>query len=196
MKFFTVMFEKVMFRMIALSNVLKLASASVALVLLILAPQLSYAQVDSSYKLGAGDKIKIVVFEEPDMSFEVTVDNTGVFTYPYIDEVTIKGKTTAELESELVNELKGRVLVNPNIAVSVIEYRPFSIGGEVKNPGNYPFEPNLTIQKAINLAGGVTEWSNGRRFNIEREKPVENERYGLDTPVYPGDVLTILPRRF
>lgn len=154
------------------------------------------AQVDSTYRLGVGDKIRIVVFEEPDMSFDVTVDNSGVFTYPYLDEISIKDKTTAELESELVSGLKGRVLVNPNIAISVIEYRSFSIGGEVKNPGNYPFEPNLTLRKAINIAGGVTEWSNGKRFKIEREKSVEDERLSLDSPVYPGDVVTILPRRF
>jgi polysaccharide export outer membrane protein len=154
------------------------------------------AQVDSSYKLGAGDKIKILVFEEPDMSFDVVVDNVGVITYPYLDEITIKGKTTSELESELVSRLKGRVLLNPNIAVSVIEYRAFSIGGEVKNPGNYPFEPNLTLRKAINLAGGVTEWSNGKRFNVERELIIDNEKLSLDSPVYPGDVVTILPRRF
>lgn len=154
------------------------------------------AQVDSSYRLGVGEKIRIQVFEEPDMSFDVTIDNTGVFTYPYLGEIVIKGKTTAELEKELVNGLKGRVLINPNIAVSVIEYRSFSIGGEVKNPGSYPFEPSLTLRKAINMAGGVTEWSNGKRFKIEREKQRENERLDLDSPVYPGDVVTILPRRF
>ena len=154
------------------------------------------AQLDSNYKLGTGDKIKVLVFEEPDMSFDLVVDNTGVITYPYIGEMIIKGKTTGELESELVNGLKGRVLLNPNIAVSVIEYRSFSIGGEVKNPGNYPFEPNLTLRKAINLAGGVTEWSNGKRFDIEREKKVGSERLSLDSAVYPGDVVTILPRRF
>ena len=154
------------------------------------------AQVDSNYQLGVGDQIKIVVFEEADMSFEVTVDGAGVFTYPYLNEITIKGKTTSQLESELVQGLKGRVLVNPDIAVSVIEYRAFSIGGEVKNPGNYPFEPSLTLRKAINLAGGVTEWSNGKRFTIEREVTVDNESLNLDSPVYPGDVVTILPRRF
>lgn len=154
------------------------------------------AQVDSNYKLGVGDKVKILVFEEPDMSFDVTVDNSGVITYPYLNDMTIKGKTTSELERELIRGLKGRVLVNPNIAVSVIEYRPFSIGGEVKNPGNYPFELNLTLRKAINLAGGVTEWSNGKRFTIDREKRVDDERLSLDSAVYPGDVVTVLPRRF
>ena len=154
------------------------------------------AQLDSNYKLGAGDKIKILVFEEPDMSFEVLVDNAGIISYPYLGEVKIKGKSTSELESELAKGLKGRVLVKPNIAISVVEYRSFSIGGEVKNPGNYPFEPNLTLRKAINLAGGVTEWSNGKRFDIEREQKIDNERLSLDSAVYPGDVVTILPRRF
>ena len=96
----------------------------------------------------------------------------------------------------MLKGLKGRVLVKPNIAVSVVQYRAFSIGGEVEKPGNYPFEPNLTLRKAINLAGGVTEWSNGKRFKVEREQQVDEERLSLDSPVYPGDVVTILPRRF
>jgi len=154
------------------------------------------AEIDSSYKLGPGDQIKILVFEEPDLSFELIVDNTGVISYPYLNEITIKGKTTSELETELVAGLKGRVLMNPNIAVSVVQYRSFSIGGEVKNPGNYPFEPNLTLRKAINLAGGVTEWSNGKRFTIDREQSVDSEDLSLDSSVYPGDVVTVLPRRF
>ncbi|MBL4672460.1 MAG: polysaccharide biosynthesis/export family protein, partial [Arenicella sp.] len=107
------------------------------------------AQVDSSYSLGVGDTIKIFVFEEPDMSFDVTIGNTGLLSYPYLDELTLIGKTTSQVERELVNGLKGRVLLKPNIAVSVIEYRPFSIGGEVKNPGNYTYELRLTVKKAI-----------------------------------------------
>jgi len=153
------------------------------------------AQVDSNYRLGIGDKIKILVFEEPDMSFDVTVDNSGVITYPYLNEIVIKGKTTSEIESELVKGLKGRVLINPNIAVSVINYRTFSIGGEVKSPGSYQFEPNLNLRKAINLAGGLTDLSNGNRFNIEREKNIGDEKLTMESPVYPGDLVTILPQR-
>lgn len=156
----------------------------------------SLAQIDASYKLDVGDEIKILVFEEPDMSFDLSIDSSGVITYPYLGEISVKGKTTSELEAEIIKGLKGRVLVNPNVAVSVIEYRTFSIGGEVKNPGNYAFEPNLTLRKAINLAGGLTEWSNGKRFKIDREKVVADELFTLDSPVYPGDVVTVLPRRF
>lgn len=179
----------------SISFVLKVHVGLVIALVLSMSSSLT-AQTDSSYLLGVGDTIKINVFEEPDMSFEVTIDNAGVFTYPYLDEIVIRGKTTAELEQTLLNGLRGRVLVNPNITVSVIDYRPFSIGGEVKNPGNYPYEPNLTVQKAINLAGGVTEWSNGKRFKIEREKPLDDGELNADTPVNPGDVVTVLPRRF
>jgi len=163
---------------------------------LLVSSDIALSQVSSSYQLGSGDKIKILVYEEPDMSMEVTIDNTGIVTYPYLNEVVIAGKTTSEVEAELVTGLKGRVLINPNIAVSVLEYRPFSIGGEVKNPGNYAYEPNLTVRKAVNLAGGATEWSNGKRFTIERKQPVPKEQLSLDTSVRPGDVITILPRRF
>lgn len=177
-------------------NVLRYSAAYLFLTLFLGGISVAHGQANSSYRLGVGDTIKILVFEEPDMSFDVTIDNTGLFAYPYLNEVTLLGKTTGELERELVKGLKGRVLVNPNISISVVEYRAFSIGGEVKNPGNYPFEPNLTVKKAINLAGGVTEWSNGKRFKVEREKPIEDERFSLDTPIYPGDILTVLPRRF
>jgi len=151
---------------------------------------------DESYQLGAGDIIKIAVFEEPDMSFELTVDDNGFFAYPYLGDIKLKGKSTTMLEDELTQGLKGRVLVKPNISVSVVEYRPFSIGGEVQNPGNYPYEPRLTVKKAINLAGGVTDWSNGKRFKLERAKKQANEKFSPDSLVYPGDTITVLPRRF
>jgi len=156
----------------------------------------AYSYAQDSYELGIGDKINIAVFEEPDMSFELVINDSGIFAYPYIGDIQLIGKSTAQLEDELVNNLIGDVLVKPNVSVTVIEYRPFSIGGEVKNPGNYAYEPNLTIKKAINLAGGVTDWSNGRRFRIERAKIIPGEKLNQDTLVYPGDTVTVLPRRF
>lgn len=154
----------------------------------------SYAQ--DSYELGIGDKINIAVYEEPDMSFELVVNDSGIFSYPYLGNIQLIGKSTAQLEDELTQGLIGDVLVKPNISVTVAEYRPFSIGGEVKNPGNYPYEPNLTVKKAINLAGGVTDWSNGKRFKVERAKIIHGEKFTQDTLIYPGDTITVLPRRF
>lgn len=162
-------------------------------ILLSLSP---YTFAQESYQLGVGDRIKITVFEEADMSFELAVDESGVFSYPYLGDIRLIGKTTAQLEDELIAGLKGPVLVKPNISISVVEYRTFSIGGEVNTPGSYPYSPNLTVKQAINLAGGVTDWSNGKRFTLERTKIIPGEKLSSETRVYPGDTLTILPRRF
>jgi polysaccharide export outer membrane protein len=149
------------------------------------------------YQLGAGDRIKILVFEEADMSFDIKIDETGVFAYPYLGEVQLIGKLTEQLEKELTESLRGRVLVNPDISVSIVEYRPFSIGGEVEKPGSYPFQPGINVKKAINLAGGISDWGSNSRFTLEREnKAQDDEEHTLDSPIYPGDTLTVLPRRF
>jgi len=152
----------------------------------------------SAYKLSTGDSINIVVFEEPDMSFEIKIDESGVFTYPYLDDIQLAGKTTEQLENSIADGLRGRVLINPNISVSITEYRPFSIGGEVNSPGSYPYEPGLNIQKAINIAGGVTEWASSSRFRVDKENGnnTEEQRLSLETLVSPGDTITVLPRRF
>ena len=178
--------KRVFFKLFSFFSILSLVLVSLTI----------NAQTQSKYVLDVGDKIKIVVFEEPDMSFELNVDNSGVFAYPYLGDIQLIGKTTSELESELIEGLIGSVLIKPNISVSLVEYRTFSIGGEVNDPGSYSYEPNLTVKKAINLAGGVTDWSNGKRFKLDRARPVSGEKFNSETLIFPGDTLTILPRRF
>lgn len=151
----------------------------------------------SSYVLGVGDTINVVVFEEPDMSFDIKIDESGVFAYPYLNNIQLSGKTTEQLESFIADGLVGRVLINPNVSVSISEYRSFSIGGEVKNPGSYPYQPGLNIQKAINIAGGLTEWASSSRFKLDKEDgSAFSERLSIETLVSPGDTITVQPRRF
>lgn len=165
--------------------------------LLFVSSKASFADIDDRYYLDTGDTIKIVVFEEEDMSFEIKIDESGVFAYPYMGEVLLSGKSTEQIETDLRDGLINRVLVNPNISVSIVEYRSFSIGGEVKSPGSYPYEPGLTIKKAINIAGGPTEWATGSKFKLDRaKKDASEKKITEDSTVYPGDILTILPRRF
>ncbi len=157
----------------------------------------TYAQADRQYTLNTGDTINIVVFEEADLSFEVKVDETGVIAYPYLNDILLSGKTTSEVEKEITEGLLGRVLINPNVEVTVTGYRPFSIGGEVKAPGSYPYQPDLNIRKAINLAGGTTDWASTSKFTVKRaDKTIKDGKLTMDSVVYPGDTLTVLPRRF
>ena len=151
------------------------------------------AEGSSTYKLASGDVIRINVFGEPDLSFEeLRLTDAGTFSYPFIGELRAKGKTASEIEQMLVDNLKGEYLINPRVSVSVLTYREFFISGEVKEPGGYPYQPGLTLRRAIALAGGLTERASTKRINVIRDQQSDKPISGtLDTVVAPGDTITI-----
>ncbi|WP_455231625.1 polysaccharide biosynthesis/export family protein [Geopseudomonas aromaticivorans] len=152
------------------------------------------AESDSTYKLASGDVVSISVFGEPDLSFEeVRLNDAGIFSYPFIGEVRAQGKTAAEIERILTERLEGDYLVDPRVSVSILKYREFFISGEVKTPGGYPFQPGLTLRRAVALAGGLTERASESRITIIRDQDPKRrpEPATLDTMVMPGDTITI-----
>ncbi|WP_255556408.1 polysaccharide biosynthesis/export family protein [Methylococcus sp. Mc7] len=146
----------------------------------------------SDYRLGSGDLIKIYVLNEENLSMEVRLSDAGTISYPFLGEIHALGRTVSELAAEITRGLKGPYLVDPKVSVSVIEYRKFFIGGEVKAPGGYPFQPGLTIQKAVALAGGFTERASSDIVVIHEDDPMQTPvEANVMTPVRPGDVITI-----
>ena len=135
------------------------------LLLLLVATFPAIAQEDS-YRLGPGDRIDIRVFGEEDLSLSVLIGESGVLNYPLLGELRVSERTVKELETELTQRLRGDYLVDPDVTVSVDEYRPVFVNGEVKNPGAYPFQPGLTLQKAIALAGGFTERASRKKIQV------------------------------
>src|ERR1043165_5519645 len=95
----------------------------------------AFGQADqlSSYKMGSGDMISIRV----------------------LGESKVKGMTVGALEQYITKSLKGRYLLNPQVNVSIDEYRNFFVNGMVEKPGGHPFAPGMTVRKAISLAGGL-----------------------------------------
>ncbi len=146
----------------------------------------------SDYRLGPGDEIRVAVYDEDDLSMTVKLTDTGRFTYPYLGVLTAKGKSVQQLENEIKTGLLQDILVNPSVDVSIMSYRNFYIGGEVKRSGGYPYEPGLTVKQAITLAGGVTEWASSSKFEILREGSSRAEPADNNTLVRPGDTVTIL----
>ncbi|AIS17447.1 polysaccharide biosynthesis/export family protein [Pseudomonas rhizosphaerae] len=147
------------------------------------------AQADA-YKLASGDVIRVSVLGEPDLTNEeVHLNDSGTFSYPFLGAVKALGKTTDEIERVITKGLSGDYLKDPKVSVSVVEYRPFYIGGEVKAPGGYPYKPGLTMDRAIALAGGLTERASVNRININRGGSAKAAQ--LATPVEPGDTITI-----
>lgn len=148
----------------------------------------------STYKLGAGDVISIKVFGEEDLSREkIQVSDAGTVPYPVLGELRILGHTVGELERQVTEGLRGRYLVNPRVSVTIEQYRPFFVNGQVASPGAFPFQPGLTVAKAISLAGGLKERASVNKMFLLREADPSRTRAKVDmnSEVRPGDVLTI-----
>lgn len=167
---------------------------SLILGMLLINSSVVQAEGNSQYKLASGDVIRINVFGELDLSFEeLRLTDAGTFSYPFIGELRAKGKTAAEIEQMIIDKLKGDYLIDPRVSVSVLQYREFFISGEVKEPGGYPFQPGLTLRRAVALAGGLTERASVNRISIIRDQDANRaaEAASLDTKVLPGDTITI-----
>jgi protein involved in polysaccharide export with SLBB domain len=152
---------------------------------------------ESEYRLAPGDRVKVIVFGHEDLSGEYEVDNEGRLTLPLIKSVQATGLTVQEIEQAITDKLQPDYLKNPKVGVVVLEYRPFYILGEVKNPGSYPYSSNLTVVSAVALAGGYTYRARKSRIVIIRASDPKREKVPADdnTTVLPGDVIEV-PERF
>lgn len=153
--------------------------------------------IENEYSLGPGDLIIISVFGQDDLTLETRLSNIGTIKYPFLGEITLVGRTVNEIELTIDNGLRGDYLVNPSVSVSVIEYRPFFIDGEVNRPGGYPYQPGLSFDRAVALAGGYTERANKSLVELRRvvDGDEVNLELSIDSIVLPGDIITI-PSRF
>ena len=115
------------------------------------------------------------------------------FSYPFLGEVVARGLTPNQVEQKIVEGLKQGYLVDPKVSLSQIEYRPFYINGEVQKPGSYPFQPGLTLEKAIALGGGLTERASMKRVTILRGVggPPVIDDISRTTVISPGDTISI-----
>jgi polysaccharide export outer membrane protein len=158
----------------------------------------SVAWAETEYILGPGDKIKVTVFGNEDLNSETEVDPAGQVTLPLIQQVPAAGKTILQLETEIRRRLSPDFVKNPRLSIEVLNYRPFYIIGEVKNPGSYPFVAGMTIVNAIALAGGYTYRANKDEVLIVRANdPGRKPSAALRTDiVLPGDVIEVKERLF
>jgi polysaccharide export outer membrane protein len=152
---------------------------------------------DGNYRLGAGDKMKITVYGELDLSGEFLVSANGHVQFPLLGEIQAADLTAQEFAKSLTTELGAKYLRDPKVSIEILNYRPFYIIGEVNKPGEYPYESGLSLHGAVALAGGYTYRAKEsavyiRRMGSEAESsvPVTGQ-----LKIYPGDVVRI-PERF
>jgi polysaccharide export outer membrane protein len=156
-------------------------------------------QVDGPYRLGAGDKLHIITFGEEQLTGSFDVNDSGGVAMPLIGIIPAQGLTSGELASRIAQKLREQnLLADPNITVSVTKYRPIYILGEVAKPGEYPFEPGMTLLSAVSVAGGFTYrgiQSYASVVRVTGNDAVES-KITRQTLIKPGDVITIFERYF
>ena len=148
----------------------------------------------NEYAIGPGDLLSIRVFGEEDLSIpEIRVNGAGAISYPLLGEIKVLGFNPKKLETHMAKLLQEGYLKDPQVTVSVLQYRLFYVRGEVEKPGGYSYVAGLTIQKGIALAGGFTERASKSKISLVRENNPDEpmKSVGLNALVKPGDIITV-----
>ena len=139
-----------------------------------------------AYQLGVGDQIRVITYGEDQLSHDYRVGDDGSIAVPLLGAVHAEGLTTAELSTRIGAELRERKLVRePSVSVQVTDYRPIFVLGEVAKPGQYAFQPGMTMLTAVTVAGGFTYRAVQSYAYVVRL----NGRQSLDGRVLPGGFL-------
>jgi polysaccharide export outer membrane protein len=151
------------------------------------------------YRLGPGDTLRIITYGEDPLTGEFRVNDQGAIALPLAGTIRAAGRTPHELEDAVAAALKkGDMLRKPSVSVEVATYRPIYVLGEVNKPGQYPYQPGMTVVSAAAVAGGFTYRAVEDYASVVRtvgSDSVEGKASRLAL-VQPGDVITVFERKF
>lgn len=153
---------------------------------------------DGPYILGPGDRLRVKVYNDVDMTGEYEVNSGGFVSLPLVGEVRASGATTSQLERTIAARMRGKISQDPKVNVEIVAYAPFYIYGEVKKAGEYPFRPGLTVADAVAMASGLTYRANESKIYVRRAGTTAEQIVTLDVPVrvFPGDNIRVSERMF
>lgn len=166
------------------------------------APPISPADVAvglESYRLGAGDRVRVTVFNEPSLTGEYNITPGGALAFPLIGVVSAGGRTIDALQQELAAKLGEGYVNDPRVSIEVLTYRPFYILGEVNQPGEYSYASGMTVEQAIARAGGFTYRANEKTVFLRRQTGSSESAVPLrsaQVAVLPGDTIRVGERYF
>lgn len=154
------------------------------------------------YRLGGGDQVRIITYGEDQLTGEFRVDDQGRIALPLLGSIQAAGLLPSDLDAAISAELRRRKLLrDPSVSVEVLAYRPVFILGEVARPGQYPFQPGMTVVTAVAVAGGYTyrgvqDYASIVRTTGNTGGEAAEGKVLPRSFVAPGDVITIFERRF
>jgi polysaccharide export outer membrane protein len=156
------------------------------------------AALTQPYRLDAGDRLRVTVFGQSDLTNTYNVDKAGYVAFPLIGSVAARGATPQQLEAAIAAKLRAGYLRNPDVSVEIDRYRPFFIMGEVGAPGQYVYVPGMTVQNAIAIAGGFSSRAQQADADITRNVNgnILTGRVPITDAILPGDTLYVRERLF
>lgn len=166
--------------------------------------------IQTNYRLGAGDRLKIFVENEPELYLDSKISAQGTIEFALLGTIHAAHLTAAELQETLRTKLLDGYLLNPVVQVTVAKYQSYHIHGEIKKVGKYPYQQGMTIQQAIERAEGFSQFANRKKITLvrkqnHRQMPIGNStaprfiESGLfasqlvsqDEQIRPGDIINI-----
>jgi polysaccharide export outer membrane protein len=129
------------------------------------------AATDDAYHLGAGDKLRIEVYKDPQLSQSVQVRPDGKITLPLLGDLEAAGRTPIELRDAISRQLK-EYINNPSVTVIVVEATAAQafVAGEVNHPGVVTLQGGaLSVVQALALAGGLKDFADSKNIRILRK---------------------------
>ncbi|MGD9785594.1 MAG: polysaccharide biosynthesis/export family protein [Hyphomicrobiaceae bacterium] len=190
------------------AKILRLACAALAAALLTAGcgtgPQIplpSFATADSTsiertYRLGVGDKLRVTVFGEDNISGQYEINALGNVSVPLVGDVPAQGMAISAFRDTLSKRLSDGYLRNPRVNVEVLNYRAIYVHGEVKNGGEFGYKNGLRLRDAIAMAGGFTYRADESYVVVVREGVGEGSvPMSSNAIVLPGDNIRV-PERF
>ena len=166
----------------------------------------SLAGMNADYLIGPNDLIDIEVYGVPELSRTVRVNSSGAVSLPLVERVVLLGLTGQQAEEKIAAAYSEKYLQNPQVSAFIKEFttRRITIEGAVTKPGIYPITGQLTLLRALALAGGGAKFADLSEINLFRMgpngQPVPTQTFDLeairegkevDPLIVPDDVIVV-----
>lgn len=162
------------------------------------APKVFHEATIQPYRLDSGDRLRVTVFDQPNLSNTYAVDQAGYIAFPLVGQVAARGATITQLEGALARKLKQGFLRDPDVTIEIDRYRSIFVMGQVGQPGQYAYVPGMTILNAIAVSGGFNGRANQRDVDVTRKinGQIITGRVPITDPILAGDTVYVRERLF
>lgn len=171
------------------------SSANVSARQTVSVPRESRTEFKGAYRLDTGDRVRILVAGQDALSNSYEIDAGGAIEISSIGKVPARGLNTIQLSGAIERKLKQSNVREAHVAVQIETYRPFTIRGEVANPGQYPYVNNMTTETAISIAGGLKPRADKKSVTISNGENDDTTSSLPESPVRPGDTVIVPEER-